>query len=979
MGYLKSAAYIIFLVFILLASLVLFLLTTTPGLYVALQLANLTLPGTLEIHHPQGRLIDELSFSELTYADDTLTVRLVHGRINWKLTSLLHRNFSISRLYAREVLIDIKDTPKAIEQTASQDFSFPTLPVDLTIHKLTIKKIEFRQLGITHQVQKFHAKAVLNNKIWDFPELSAAYGDYAFSLQATGGVQAPYVLTASLHVMPLDLQKEQLQAHFNLNGDLNLYHLQGQLSGPVQGNVAGLLKKGRDVHVKISWNHLKWPIHDKQNVETKKGNITVTGTLPNLNIQSEVDLLTPVAAQWTMQAWVKDKKVHARSVIRTAQGNITNTLAYDEKSQPKLQGQLTSKSFNLIPLGIPIDELQFTTKFSGDSVKTLSAYSNLSGRYLNTLLQANVSYAEEKVKGRIALGPNTITFKGQPPLQLEAAFTLPQPKLLTEALAGLETTLTGKLILRDEQHGKLNLAVGAGKYQSAQDPDLPPILFQGGNINFNLQPDKLKIAGMLIIDPNKKLNLNFNFPKFHLTQFNLARQSVDGKLNLRINSLQFLKGLSPLFEKPEGELTMNFLVKGKVQKPVVEGELLLNKGYVFIPKLNLTLNPIEIRLISQNQHWTAKGIAHAKGKNLTIDGNGQFTPGLSGMIKLTGEQFPLMDTAETTLNISPNLTLTFKNNAFALDGTVLVPSATLKPISFSSTVDLSEDAVFVQDEPAAAPLNLTTNVKIVMGDHVELDIKGLHGFLDGSLQIKQYPKQPPFAVGELTIRDGTYKAYGQDLTIQEGQLLFSGGMITNPGIRIRAIRTFKNASGNFSGSNQLFDFNPGNLQTLDLGNKTIVGIEVSGRISSTKVKLFSIPANLSQADILSMLILGKPANQASKSGGQLLLTAISAMDLDSGTKGVQLLDQLKQALGFDFNLESTSQYNQQTNQMTDGTAFVVGKSLTNRLYLSYNIGLFQEDSNVLTLKYLLNKFFSLQVTASDSGSGIDLLYTHSQD
>ena len=154
---------------------------------------------------------------------------------------------------------------------------------------------------------------------------------------------------------------------------------------------------------------------------------------------------------------------------------------------------------------------------------------------------------------------------------------------------------------------------------------------------------------------------------------------------------------------------------------------------------------------------------------------------------------------------------------------------------------------------------------------------------------------------------------------------------------------------------------------------------MTGHLNAHKIKLFSIPANLSQADILSMLLLGKPASQASKSGGQLLLTAISSMNLDTGTKGLQLLSQLKQTLGIDFNLQNNTRYNQATSPNADNTALVVGKSLSKRLYLSYNIGLLQTDSNVFTLKYLLNKFFSIQVTASDTGSGLDLLYTHSKD
>ena len=104
------------------------------------------------------------------------------------------------------------------------------------------------------------------------------------------------------------------------------------------------------------------------------------------------------------------------------------------------------------------------------------------------------------------------------------------------------------------------------------------------------------------------------------------------------------------------------------------------------------------------------------------------------------------------------------------------------------------------------------------------------------------------------------------------------------------------------------------------------------------------------------------------------MTAMSAMNLDSGTKGMQLLTQLKDALGVDFDVQSRPST---SNSTASDTSVVLGKSLSKRLYLSYNVGVFQENSNVLTLKYLLNRYFSVQVTTNNVGNGLDLLYTAS--
>lgn len=176
-------------------------------------------------------------------------------------------------------------------------------------------------------------------------------------------------------------------------------------------------------------------------------------------------------------------------------------------------------------------------------------------------------------------------------------------------------------------------------------------------------------------------------------------------------------------------------------------------------------------------------------------------------------------------------------------------------------------------------------------------------------------------------------------------------------------------------TSQLLDFNSTNLQNINYGETMILGVEVTGRLVRPKIQLFSEPAVLSQADILSMLVLGRPAKMASKAGGQLLLAAISSMNLGSSTNSLQLLEQLKQTAGIDFNVQTNTNYNQVTNTSSDTTSFVVGKSISKRLYLSYNIGLSQTDTNMLTLRYLLNRFFSIQISNSDTGSAIDFLYT----
>ncbi len=381
--------------------------------------------------------------------------------------------------------------------------------------------------------------------------------------------------------------------------------------------------------------------------------------------------------------------------------------------------------------------------------------------------------------------------------------------------------------------------------------------------------------------------------------------------------------------------------------------------------------------------WSAQGSIIADGKMLSLVGKGNSLPRVTGSVTMEGTDVPLINLPEYKISFSPQLILQFTPEGITLRGNVLIPNAKITPENFTSSQSLTDDATFVGEDSETKSLPIDSDITVTMGDNVALAVKGISGFLTGSIRLRQIPPGPLNATGELTIREGKYHAYGQNLAIEQGQLLFTGGLIVNPGIHVRATRQFKNSgpnpATNMSSTNQLFDFNTINVQNLETLKETTVGIEVTGRLKAPTVKLFSTPATLSQADILSMLILGRPANQASHSGAQLLLTAISALNLDSGTSGAQLLSQLKQRLGFDIDFQTNTQYNRLTNQVSENRAIVVKKALSKRLFLSYNFGLTQADVNVLTLTYLLNKFFSIQVNASDNNSSLDILYNHNQE
>ena len=115
--------------------------------------------------------------------------------------------------------------------------------------------------------------------------------------------------------------------------------------------------------------------------------------------------------------------------------------------------------------------------------------------------------------------------------------------------------------------------------------------------------------------------------------------------------------------------------------------------------------------------------------------------------------------------------------------------------------------------------------------------------------MNQIPGEFPTGTGELRIKEGTYRAYGQDLVIERGIIGYSGGRIDNPGLTVKAYRE----------------------ASVDLGSgvtDVTVGVDVSGTAKKPELSVFSVPA-MEQRDALSILLTGNTAGNFGQGGGSI--------------------------------------------------------------------------------------------------------------
>jgi len=329
-------------------------------------------------------------------------------------------------------------------------------------------------------------------------------------------------------------------------------------------------------------------------------------------------------------------------------------------------------------------------------------------------------------------------------------------------------------------------------------------------------------------------------------------------------------------------------------------------------------------------------ISSGKGK-ATIDGETNEAGALT--VRVKGADFQAADIPGASVVIAPDLTFQRTQDRMQLWGQVTIPTAQVdlsKLPKVESGTSASPDVVVIDDPnpiDKSKSVPLEVNVGLIIGkkntalsgyakDEVRLIGYGLNATVDGWLDVHERPGDPTTGNGEIHLT-GIYKAYGQDLTIEQGRLLFAGQPIDDPQVNILATRTVEAVKAKLT---------------------------VSGSAKKPQLEVSADPTK-SQTEALAYLVTGKPLSEANSGEGDLVQSAARSI---GGAAGNLLAKGLGKRLGI-------SDIGVQDSDEIGGSAFTVGQYLSPRLYLSYGVGLF-EPGQVVTLRYRVNSKVSLEAS-----------------
>ena len=435
--------------------------------------------------------------------------------------------------------------------------------------------------------------------------------------------------------------------------------------------------------------------------------------------------------------------------------------------------------------------------------------------------------------------------------------------------ANIEATLEpGELTYRGSQPKPITLKLHEGKFKAVYDRQRLAAQLSLGLGDSLLQGELLVPREMLDKNP--------------------MEAPLQGDVKIVVKDLSLVTAFVPDIQKIDGNIDVALTLSGQLGDPRVSGHALLNSDEVVIPRAGLELKNLLVQIEAKGgDQLELSGVIHSGEGKLDLKGEVLLDAEKSwpARLMLKGDRFQLVNLPEAQVVISPDLRLESSREIVRIRGELDVPVALIEVHNLpAGSRDVSPDVVVVGKDGSIeekTKSRIDAEVTITLGEEVHFSGFGLDADLGGKLSIDQKPGKMATASGELKIESGSFRAYGQNLTIEKGRISYAGGRIGNPGLRLRASR-----------------------KTGDI----TVGVEVTGTARKPKISTFSSDPDMREKDVVSMLLTGQKTGDLSEAkiytGRQITPDLSVGVNLGAGEEGSEFVARYK--LRDNVNLEGTS-------------------------------------------------------------------------
>lgn len=418
-----------------------------------------------------------------------------------------------------------------------------------------------------------------------------------------------------------------------------------------------------------------------------------------------------------------------------------------------------------------------------------------------------------------------------------------------------------------------------------------------------------------------------------------AANALSGRIELsRIDVTPFVVA-APSVLDAKGTLGGVITVGGNLSKPVLSGSLSLTDAHLSHELLPQPIDEIELEFVFDGLE------AQVDGSFLTSVGRGRLRGSAewldeewSAELRLDAEALQIEPMRGSEITVVPDIKLSLNPRRAIITGKIDVPRANIDLDRLPQTAtSVSPDTVIVGSGETGNGFDYEMSIEIRLGEAVQFRGFGARAKLAGSVTLLKPPGDPLEGEGVIRIVSGRYRAYGQNLEVSDGKLIFNGPL-GRPDIRVTAVRRIEDEN-------------------------VIAGVEVTGNVSAPKVSVFSRPA-MDENRALYYLLTGRAPETDDEANMQL---AVATAMMQAGIAGTSnITGNVMETLGIqDFQVDA--------RQVEGGTEVQLSGYLSPDLYLRYGVSTF-DNVNTLRVRYRLAAKLFVEVI-SGIEDAIDLLYS----
>ncbi len=444
---------------------------------------------------------------------------------------------------------------------------------------------------------------------------------------------------------------------------------------------------------------------------------------------------------------------------------------------------------------------------------------------------------------------------------------------------------------------------------------------------------------------------------------------LDEPMRLQFNTngleLSFLQALFPKITNLQGLLAFNIYAENTLSRLQPAGYVrLLNAGFA-VPSYGMQYRDIQLSAVVDTSTIELQNFEITSGDGkLSADGNAQVRMDMNG-ITLSGIatsvraiNFTVVRNRDVDLRVNADVRMGGAGGEVGFAGDLIVMrSRFFLPALQATTVMKIDDtqlgAGASQQVSATAALDTLFHkfygeLRVLIPRNTWLRGPELNVEIEGELDLLIHESEF-LLFGPITVVRGTYELYGKKFTIDQGSLTFQGNKDMLPEINFDASRVFRNATS---------------------GLKQTLRVNITGTTNAPKIAFKLDDQAIEDQDAFAYLIAGVSFDELTQ-GQRSAFTGEAAA---TGLLGGLVSKQISDALGKSLNLDVIEFQSGEDLELSKSRV-LVGKYITNDLFLSYSRDFSSADAQKVSLEYEIAKFLFLQAAKSnEKDTGFDVIW-----